>query len=57
MYPVTNLLSVLEVTRIWHLYLNKLVQTQIEKANDPNAVSEPSYGTSCTTCTQFTHTL
>lgn len=57
-YPVTNLLpSVLEVTRIWHVYLTKLVQTQIEKAQDPDTVSEPSYGTSCRTRTCFTHTL
>ncbi|XP_075898515.1 zinc finger MYND domain-containing protein 12 isoform X2 [Nelusetta ayraudi] len=34
-----------EVTRIWHLYLTKLVQTQIEKAQDPDGVSEPSYDT------------
>lgn len=54
-YPVTNLLlSVLKVTRIWHLYLTKLVQTQIAKAQDPDGVSEPSYGTSCRTCTRIT---
>lgn len=57
-YPVTNLLlSVLKVTRIWHLYLTKLVQTQTEKAQDPDGVSEPSYGTSCHTCTRTTRTV